>query len=107
MILSLEVPNELASRLTQAMPEKDMSAFTLFALEKAIELKEQETEERAAAELLALIDPRAEPEREAAECQAAVEAEYANLRDLSDTYTLEELKRELEAAKAAQRKRVA
>lgn len=91
----------LASRWSALLPEEEREDFALTAIAKALEQRQQEAEGRFAASLLAEFDPEQEPEREAAECIAAVEEELAGIDIGRNEVSLEEVRRQWEAEKAA------
>jgi hypothetical protein len=103
MTLTINLPDELASRLTRLLPEQEHDRFTLSALDNALNVRQQEYEARFAESLLVDIDPEQEPEREAAECTAIIEAEFAAMQTNDDSLTLEEVRQQWESEKAARR----
>jgi hypothetical protein len=103
MTLTINLPDELASRLTRLLPEQEHDRFTLSALDDALTARQQEYEARFAESLLAEIDIEQEPEREAVECTAIIEAEFAAMQTNDDSLTLEEVRQQWESEKAARR----
>ena len=103
MQLTLNLPDDLARRLSRLLPEREIGAFTLFALENAAALKEKECDDKIADSLLAKHDPHVDPEREAAEVRAIVEEELKDIDDLSKTITLEEFRQEMDDFWAARK----
>lgn len=73
MTITIELPDELASRLAELLPEEEWDRFAASAIAEALEARLRDADARLAESLLADIDPDNEPEREAAECIAIVE----------------------------------
>jgi len=80
-------------RLASLLPEKDRDRFAVAAIAEALEARQREDESRLAETLLKEINPNSEPEREAAECRAAVEQELTESALLRDTVSLDEARR--------------
>lgn len=93
MTLTIDLPEELASRLTALLPEEERDRFALSAIAEALETRQQEWEGRLAASLLAEIDPEQEPERESAKCLAAVEEGFADIEAGRHLVSLEAMRR--------------
>ena len=99
MTLTLDLPEELAARLASLLPEADRDRFAVAAIADALAARQREDESRLAEALLAHLDPDAEPQREAAECRAAVEAGLLDVQAGRNTMTLEEARRRWAAEK--------
>ncbi len=78
--MTIELPDELASRLNALLPEGERDRFAVAAIADALRARQQEDEdERVLAALRADLDPDADPERDARECIAAVEEAFAEM----------------------------
>ena len=102
MSIILELPEELASRLAALLPEGERDQFALSAIEAALAARRRDEEDaRLAATLSADLDPVKEPERNAAECIAVVEAELEDMQaGRGVSYSLEEMSQRWEAMAA-------
>lgn len=105
MIFSVELPDELAGRLAALLPEEERDGFAIAAIADALEARQREIEadERVLAALRADLDPEREPERDAAECVAAVEEALADVEAERNLVSFEEACRRWDAEKAARR----
>ena len=102
MTFTLDLPEELAQQLTE-MPDAERSRFAAAALADALNARMREAEARHIEALLAKLDPEQEPEREAAECIAIVNRELADMEAGDNSLSLEEVRQQWEAEKAARR----
>ena len=102
MTLTIDLPEELACRLTERYPESERGLFAVSAIADALDLQEQEVDEsRLIAALNAELNPALEPERDEAECLAIIEAEVTDMRAGGITYSFEEATRLMDANIAA------
>ena len=82
MILTIELPDALASQFVTELPEAERNAFLADAIADELALRQKKMDEADARWLAALnakLDPEKEPERDAAECKAIVEKELADM----------------------------
>jgi hypothetical protein len=100
MTITLELPEELASQLESALPTGERNRFAVSAIADALAARRRRDDERLADTLLAEYDPAMDPEREAAECRAAVEGELADADPIRGAITLDEARRRWEASDA-------
>jgi predicted transcriptional regulator len=101
--MTIQLPDELADQLAALVPEQDeRDHFAVAAIADAVRLRQQEVEadERVLASLRARLDPDTEPERDSAECVAAVEEAMADM-EAGRTYSLEEERAYWQQQKAA------
>lgn len=102
MTFTLDLPEELAQQLT-ALPDAERSRFAAAALADALNARWREADARLADALLAELDPQLEPEREAAEFTAIIEAGLDDIDAGRDLVSFEEACRRWEAEKAARK----
>lgn len=103
MTFTIELPAELASRLMAILPEEERSRFAASAIAEALMARQREGDARLAAALLAELDPKKEPEREAAECRSIVEEGLEEVDAGRNLVSFEDVRRQWEAEKAARR----
>jgi hypothetical protein len=96
MSTSIELPEEIAARLRAALPETEHVRFAVAAIASALDARAHE-ETPLLEPTLADVDP----ERDSAECIAAVEEALADMDAGGPSYSLEEVERILDEAAAA------
>lgn len=104
MTLTIELPDNLASQFAEQVTPKERNTFFAEAIADKLSLRQKEMEEldtRWLAALNAELDPEKEPERDAAECKAAIEASIAEAEAGGKSYTLEEMSAWIKAQSAA------
>lgn len=91
MTITIDLPDELATRLAALLPEEERARFAVAAIADALETRQEEAaaEEKILAALRADLDPDKDPERDSAECVAAVEEALADM-ETGRTVSLEE-----------------
>ena len=128
MTLTIELPENLASQLMTRTTEEERNAFVVEAVADALNplsdegeerfvhdggifvggkpltKEEQEIDARWLAALNVIIDPEKEPERDAAELRAIIEAEIADMdAGKGKSYSMEEMREMWAVQKAALR----
>src|SRR5882724_4362895 len=99
MTLTLDLPEELASRLAMLLPEEERDRFAVAAIAEALAAR-QRSDAQLAASLLADLDPDKDPESEAAECISIVEEGLEDVDAGRNLISFEEACRRWEADKA-------
>ena len=99
MTITIDLPEELVSRLAAILPEADRTTFAVSASADALTLRQQDQYARISAALRPELDPEAEHERDSAECIAIVEAELEDIEDRGKLLSLEEARRQWDAQK--------
>lgn len=89
MTLTIELPEDLALYLTEWLPEEKIAPYVASAAWEGIR-RWEEQDARLLASLNARLNPELEPERDAAEYCAIIEAELADPDFLKNTISLEE-----------------
>ncbi len=103
MSFTIELPEELASQLTALLPEVERRRFAVSAIAEALKARQRAGHARLAAVLLAELNPASEPEREAAECIAAVEEGLEDVDAGRALLSFEKVRRQWEAERTARR----
>jgi predicted transcriptional regulator len=101
MTITMDLPDELAARLAELLPEEERDRFAIAAIAEALAARLQDHDARLAASLIAEIDPQEEPEREAAECIAIVEEGLEDVDAGRNLISFEDARRQWEAEKQA------
>ena len=99
MTLTLNLPEELATRLAATLPEAERDRFALTAIADALAARQREAEARLEQVLLADYDP----EQDAAECRAIVEEGLDDVEAGRDIVSFDEAQRRWEAERATRR----
>ena len=103
MTIRIDLPDEVASRLTALLPEDERDRFAVSAISDALLAREMEAEARLEEELTAELDPGLEPERDSSECQAIVEEGLEDMDAGRNLLDFEEVREKWEMEKAARR----
>ena len=98
MTFTLDLPEDVALRLTELLPSEERSRFAVAAIADALNARLRQADARLADALEAEYDPECDD----AECRAIVEQELADVEaGRGKSVSLEEARRQWEAEKAA------
>lgn len=101
--MTITLPEKLAAQMTTLLPEEEREDFATDAIADALEARRlaAETDDRILAAFRADLDPDLEPERDAAECVAIVNAALADMEAGRGLISFEEAKSRWQQQKAA------